>query len=459
MQIKYISYIQNNWISANEVYEKIIDAVSAVTLTNEKGFEFCKEQSEMLRLLQEGFDCADIVVLATDVSEFIRIKSVIFKAMGIRCVKSKDIISRISTENSIANLKEKQIISQSAIPVNSELFLTYDGLFSGFGLKSNNQLLIYLPVDEERVDDDLLSEVRKFVEVNASEQETKDEERQEEENTYISVSEKFEDINSSSLDDEPEEEEDDDIPVEYVKINIEDSQEIFFENEMDEDVEESWHDKNADIIAQTFTNLSFKNLKVGFGIQKNNDLLQEYFLSKIVFKNNELFDLVEVEDFSDTTDHSLIKQELSSCAKDAMKNAEAKIGMAVSYVYQDENGKDFVYTAMCDSRKTNIYKIHMLPEESNIELVTSGINNLFEELNKRVVEYNEKIIQKMNDEKENSKKNKKSKGKTVAKIIIWLIVLLVVAAAAAFAVKSYFDNGAMVFDIIEKIKTFFADLF
>lgn len=462
MQIKYISYIENNWISANEVYERIVETVSNATSTKQENFEFCKEQSEMLHLLQGAFQHADIVVMAADISEFIRIKSVLFKAMEIRCLKSKEIISLIKTKNSIANLREKQLISQSAIPVNSKLFLTYDGLFSGFGLKSNNQLFIYLPVDEERVDEDLLCEVREFIKSEMPEQSMQEEKEEikeaEQEEIYISPTEKFVDINSSSLDDEPEEE-DDDLPAEYVKINIEDSQEIFFGNEIEEDVSDNWHDKNADIIAQTFTNLSFKNLKVAFGIQNNNEILKEYFHSKIVFKNNELFELVEVDDVRNKTDELSIKEELSSCAKSAMSVANAKIGMAVSKVYQDEDGKDFVFAAMCDSKKTNIYKTHMLPEESNIELVTSSVNNLFEELNKRVVEYNERIVQKTNNEKENSKKNKKSKGKTVVKIIIWLIMLLVVAVAVAFAVKFYLDDSTTVFKLIENVKTFFDDLF
>ena len=530
MKIKYISFIESSIVSMNQIHETVVDKFSQATNTQSQGFEFCSGHKELLSLLQDGFQTSNVIVLMTEISNYISTKGLLCKAMGLKCEKNKDILQTVESEKCISLLNQNQKDAQSAIPVGAETFITEDGLFSPFALKTSKQRLVMLPIDNKRITDKILGEIASFLEdgieeygskiitapapekeeeieeevieeandevaeIEAEEEnitETEDDIEEEtdkeddgiedvfsdssmeekEDVVYPTEKPEFEDVSSSSYDDEiiekpvsPYEkfdaisENDDVIDEEADNDNEEEiveAEENAEEDTISEDsadiIENTGH--NRSIIAETIGNLSQSSIRVAFAIQEGNNILDHYISSLIELKNASCFKTANVPNQLNITDEDQCKEAVSLAARTAMQKAKCMVGMAVSDVFADADGNDFVYAALSDVKKTNVYKIYALEGEDPDTLVETSINSIFEILNERVVAFNEKLALNGNTKKKMKKKKTMS---AVVKILIWLAIVILLCAAIGILISSYFSGEGFIYELGEKIVSFFS---
>ena len=447
MKIKYVSFIDNEVVSLNKTHSLVLSTIEDISKSASEGFEFCYTLSQMFEKLKEGFSDSNLIVLLIDIANYVHAKSLLFKAMNLKCVKNKDIVAKITDGGNLAMLNENQIDAQSAVPSNSTVFITEDGLFSGFGIKSNSQRMIVLPIDSTRVDETMMKNVEDFI--------------CEDYNSYANKviiqkkretvdDEKSNDVSTQTVQMQPE-------TKENITPAVPQTPEIKTTQE-DEIVEkkEKIYESSDDVIAQALTNITHSNIKVSFGIQSDNVEVYDYLSSKIVFRNNGLFNIVNITKSQEDGDEQKRKENLSDIAREAMINSNASVGMAVSDVYVDDDGREYIFSAMCDVKKTNVYKVYAIPGESHEDIIGCAIINMFDSLNKKVIEYNEKIERKA-AEKAQKKPKKKSKS-SVGKVVL-VIILVVLLLAVAAVIYSNITQDKAVYEVIEKIKEFFTGLF
>lgn len=447
MKIKYVSFIDNEVVSLNKTHSLVLSTIEDISKSESESFEFCYTSSQMFEKLKAGFSDSNLIVLLIDIANYVHTKSLLFKAMNLKCVKNKDIVAKITDGGNLTMLNENQVDAQSAVPSNSTVFITEDGLFSGFGIKSNSQRMIVLPIDSTRVDETMMKKVEDFIRedydsyankvIIQKKRETVDDEKPNH-------------ISTQAVQMQPETEE-----------NITSAEPQTPESnatQEDEIVEkkEKIYESSDDVIAQALTNITHSNIKVTFGIQRDNVEVYDYLSSKIVLRNNGLFNIVNITKSQEDGDEQKRKENLSDTAREAMINSNASVGMAVSEVYVDDGGREYIFSAMCDVKKTNIYKVYAIPGESHEDIIECAIINMFDSLNKRVIEYNEKIERKAAEkvQKKPKKKSKSSAGKVVL-VIILVVILLAVAAV----IYSNITQDKAVYEVIEKIKEFFTGLF
>lgn len=447
MKIKYVSFIDNEVVSLNKTHSLVLSTIEDISKSASEGFEFCYTLSQMFEKLKEGFSDSNLIVLLIDIANYVHAKSLLFKAMNLKCVKNKDIVAKITDGGNLAMLNENQIDAQSAVPSNSTVFITEDGLFSGFGIKSNSQRMIVLPIDSTRVDETMMKNVEDFIcedydsyankVIIQKKRETVDDE-------------KSNDVSTQTVQMQPE-------TKENITPAVPQTPEIKTTQE-DKIVEkkEKIYESSDDVIAQVLTNITHSNIKVSFGIQSDNVEVYDYLSSKIVFRNNGLFNIVNITKSQEDGDEQKRKENLSDIAREAMINSNASVGMAVSDVYVDDDGREYIFSAMCDVKKTNVYKVYAIPGESHEDIIGCAIINMFDSLNKKVIEYNEKIERKA-AEKAQKKPKKKSKS-SVGKVVL-VIILVVLLLAVAAVIYSNITQDKAVYEVIEKIKEFFTGLF
>ena len=444
MKIKFISFIDENNINVlPESKEAVFDKLSPLGKQENKA-EICRMQNELLQKLGDSFQKDTVTVLAIDISQFIKTKSLLFKAMSIKCVRNEEIIEKIKSDANLSYLNEKQIAAQSAIPMHSEAFVTKDGLFSGFGLKSDRQIFVVVPLDENRADEEFAETVYNFVVsgVDFDEEDSQDNEDNESEINNDSEQEPVEEIsqeNEAGIFLTPIEEQ-------VEKIDVEQFGTVMYETEQDQPLFGSGG--VDDLVAETFANIGNSKIKIAFGVQDDNVVVDEFLRSKIVFKNNSVFTIANVGKTCIEETEQKNKESLSHVARSAMLNANATIGMAVSDVLTDNHGKKYVLSAMCDARKTNIYKIFALPDEKDEDIIISAIGNMFSVLNDRVMEYNDRKLQKKEEVKEHNVKKKKSK----AGLILFIVLFVLLLAAVGVAAYGYFTGSGAIYDLIERVK-------
>lgn len=91
---------------------------------------------------------ADIILAAAPVSMFLNAKLRLLKLISAKIVRSSSIVAAMG-ENAPENPKELDL--QSAVPEKSKAFVSHDGLYSGFAKEYGKSLIIYLPLDEDRL--------------------------------------------------------------------------------------------------------------------------------------------------------------------------------------------------------------------------------------------------------------------------------------------------------------------
>ncbi len=88
------------------------------------------------------------VIAAAPLNMFLNAKLRLLKAFSFKIVKSSSIISAMG-ENAPANPKELDL--HAAIPQKAKAFASQDGLFSAFAAKDGDGLVVFLPLDEGRL--------------------------------------------------------------------------------------------------------------------------------------------------------------------------------------------------------------------------------------------------------------------------------------------------------------------
>ena len=88
------------------------------------------------------------VIVAAPERIWLKAKIAVFKALGVRTVRSSAITAAMGED---CSLKEKEAEIHSAVPEGAKSIVTADGLFSAFIYENNNTKYIMLPLDEGRL--------------------------------------------------------------------------------------------------------------------------------------------------------------------------------------------------------------------------------------------------------------------------------------------------------------------
>lgn len=129
--------------SANYLKQKL----SAYTEISE-----IRDFSDVASFAEGVMDCTSqggAVIAAAPVSVFLKAKIRLMKSLSVKIVRSAAIVSAMG--NAVpADSKEKDF--QAALPDKATAVVSFDGLYSGFAKKSENNVLIFLPLDENRLE-------------------------------------------------------------------------------------------------------------------------------------------------------------------------------------------------------------------------------------------------------------------------------------------------------------------
>lgn len=97
------------------------------------------QKRPLLEGLSNAFSDAQTVLLLVQPDCYIEIKQLLFSALGFEAAEQESVLRRVG----------EQQAAHALFPANAELFLTENGLFSGFSAKEQRQQFFYLPADAD----------------------------------------------------------------------------------------------------------------------------------------------------------------------------------------------------------------------------------------------------------------------------------------------------------------------
>lgn len=120
----------------------ILRSAASLDLKRENCQSYNNAREFFLRLSQISSEEA-AVIMAADRNFFINAKGMVCSVFSLKCAECEE-LARICN-------KDENFESHCAMPENSAVFITEDGLFSGFAVKKDNLHLIFLPLDNDRL--------------------------------------------------------------------------------------------------------------------------------------------------------------------------------------------------------------------------------------------------------------------------------------------------------------------
>ena len=128
--------------------ERISGALSAFSEVD-TAFACFPTLKAMLPQLAEFVKSEECIVLAIDKAKYNSVRAKLCAALALPTVQNEEIYTRLS-ENTGLSPEEKA--KNAAVPENAVCFLTEDGMYPGFAVRKGAQTMVFLPLDEERLD-------------------------------------------------------------------------------------------------------------------------------------------------------------------------------------------------------------------------------------------------------------------------------------------------------------------
>ena len=449
MKIKLISFSESKLVAMNMTHGVITDKVEEVTGL-EEDFLFCQTQKEMFTGVKDGIENADVIILAVDVSRFISTKAALFRALGFKCRLNGEITNLINSDLCMATLNENQVNAHAAIPVGGEAFITNDGLFSGFGIESGKQKLIFVPIDEKRIgailENGMIAFLSKGVEKVIPQEEPQESDIPEEMEGYVEPIENFEEPQKVSELDGPQYEEiyraPEEEQVEEEQVENQDFEDITSSSLVEEAPAEApvkfESRPSYGVFAGSLTAIEESGIKVAFVRHKENEIYTKV-LQNIASSSSIVFVDRAMEEFPE--EDIKRKERLASVAKTALRDSDAEFAVAMTEIFTSEDAIPFIFAAVSDGNRASVYKIYSSEEgESLEELYKAGLEGVLERLEAKTADFTpaEDEASGMGE----AVTPTKNKITPATQIIIWALIIVALCALSALIIDTVMSNNA-----------------
>ncbi len=144
-----VSFIALNTSGAETVQSAADRIRSSFAELGRCDFRLCSSMAQVSSALSDAFPNSDVVAVGVEPSVYCKAKVAILRAMHVHTKLNDEVKARIG-ENS--SLDAQQLSLHCVMPESADVFLSDDGLFSGFAINSGKQFFVMLPLDKLRLD-------------------------------------------------------------------------------------------------------------------------------------------------------------------------------------------------------------------------------------------------------------------------------------------------------------------
>ncbi|MCH5188974.1 MAG: SpoIID/LytB domain-containing protein [Oscillospiraceae bacterium] len=147
MKVRLLSLNTEKSIPFAKFQARVVSSLKEYTEGNETFVHYEK----MLNLF-EGFQNAlqndDIIVIAVDKKRYFKLKTAIAQAFEVENVQSPAVLNMLENNDSLSDEQRKDFAS---FPEPATVFLSKDGMYSGFGIDNGEKYIVVIPIDDDRI--------------------------------------------------------------------------------------------------------------------------------------------------------------------------------------------------------------------------------------------------------------------------------------------------------------------
>ena len=112
-------------------------------------FEFFENMRDIFMALQSALENDELILIASDIKSYLRFKNTLMQALGADIKHDPSVLNLLESNR---DMDDEQRKAFSSFPESADVFLSKDGLYSGFGIENGSQYLLFVPIDNDRID-------------------------------------------------------------------------------------------------------------------------------------------------------------------------------------------------------------------------------------------------------------------------------------------------------------------
>lgn len=385
MEMKLFSLYRNAADTSVKMQIKVIGCLNGFA-DSDISFDEYTSLKDMFGGLSKALKSSDFIVIAVDSSIYNSTKLKLMTALSLKKEKNEAVLKKLSKLELDESAQEKN----AAMPEGATVFVSVDGVNSGFAVKKGSQTIVMIPFDDQRLDSVLKRGLVPYI-TNGGR------------------------LNSAS---EPE-----------AAPTHEEKEEITSETTSEISEQE------MDIAAHTLNILKESDVKVAVNGNTNATVMREFAVGLDDF--DEYFTFTpHIEDRGDynVTDYT------AQMARSAKALSSATLGACISDIFTTNDGCDYICISVATDKSALVRKLYKEEGEDDAHLIRIACEEVFALIGEKAMGNNSVGIEIAQDEAPKADKKLSKKAKKAIISVIAIILVAAITVGSVYFVKQKNNN-------------------
>lgn len=385
MEMKLFSLYRNAADTSVKMQIKVIGCLNGFA-DSDISFDEYTSLKDMFGGLSKALKSSNFIVIAVDSSIYNSTKLKLMTALSLKKEQNEAVLKKLSK----LELDESALEKNAAMPEGATVFVSVDGINSGFAVKKGSQTIVMIPFDDQRLDSVLKRGLVPYI-TNGGR------------------------LNSAS---EPE-----------AAPTHEEKEEITSETTSEISEQE------MDIAAHTLNILKESDVKVAVNGNTNATVMREFAVGLDDF--DEYFTFTpHIEDRGDynVTDYT------AQMARSAKALSSATLGACISDIFTTNDGCDYICISVATDKSALVRKLYKEDGEDDAHLIRIACEEVFALIGEKAMGNNSVGIEIAQDEAPKADKKLSKKAKKAIISVIAIILVAAITVGSVYFVKQKNNN-------------------
>lgn len=385
MEMKLFSLYRNAADTSVKMQIKVIGCLNGFA-DSDISFDEYTSLKDMFGGLSKALKSSNFIVIAVDSSIYNSTKLKLMTALSLKKEQNEAVLKKLSK----LELDESALEKNAAMPEGATVFVSVDGINSGFAVKKGSQTIVMIPFDDQRLDSVLKRGLVPYI-TNGGR------------------------LNSAS---EPE-----------AAPTHEEKEEITSETTSEISEQE------MGIAAHTLNILKESDIKVAVNGNTNATVMREFAVGLDDF--DEYFTFTpHIEDRGDynVTDYT------AQMARSAKALSSATLGACISDIFTTNDGCDYICISVATDKSALVRKLYKEEGEDDAHLIRIACEEVFALIGEKAMGNNSVGIEIAQDEAPKADKKLSKKAKKAIISVIAIILVAAITVGSVYFVKQKNNN-------------------
>lgn len=385
MEMKLFSLYRNAADTSVKMQIKVIGCLNGFA-DSDISFDEYTSLKDMFGGLSKALKSSDFIVIAVDSSIYNSTKLKLMTALSLKKEQNEAVLKKLSKLELDESAQEKN----AAMPEGATVFVSVDGVNSGFAVKKGSQTIVMIPFDDQRLDSVLKRGLVPYI-TNGGR------------------------LTSAS---EPEES-----PTHEEKEEI--------TSETTSEISE----QEKDIAVHTLNILKESDVKIAVNGNTNATVMREFAVGLDDF--DEYFTFTpHIEDRGDynVTDYT------AQMARSAKDLSSATLGACISDIFTTNDGCDYICISVATDKSALVRKLYKEEGEDDAHLIRIACEEIFALIGEKAMGNNSVGIEIAQDEAPKADKKLSKKAKKAIISVIAIILVAAITVGSVYFVKQKNNN-------------------